>query len=435
MNHPAVYDVIVVGAGAAGLAAAARLGEAGKSVLVLEARDRIGGRMYTRQESELAAPIELGAEFIHGDPTATLQWLARVGKAAIAMPESHQRLQNGSLVAADDTFEKVQQALQRHDSIITHDMSLATLFNEHLAHELSPAARDYALMMAEGFDAADTTRVSARDITDEWTGDMLEAEQSRPEGGYVSLLTALSGALNDKVHLRLQHEVGTVDWSQNKVQVSGSFLGQPFAATARHAVVTLPLGVLQQEQRAVKFQPPLTEKQSALEHLVSGPVVKMVMKFRTPFWQEIDDGKYRDVTFFHATHSSFPTFWSSLPKQAPLLTAWVGGPRAARLSASSDESGMAQQALDSLEQLFGATHDIRGQLDAVNFHDWQQDRFACGAYSYVAVGGGDARQQLAAPLQNTLFFAGEATHATAAATVSGALQSGERAAREVIAAA
>jgi monoamine oxidase len=94
---------------------------------------------------------------------------------------------------------------------------------------------------------------------------------------------------------------------------------------------------------------------------------------------------------------------------------------------------MVQHALDSLEQLFGKSCGIRSQLDAAYLHDWQRDRFACGAYSYVAVGGGQARQQLAASIQDTLFFAGEATHATAAATVSGALQSGERAAREIVA--
>lgn len=432
MSQSISYDVVIVGAGAAGLAAAAQLGNAGYSVLLLEARDRIGGRIWTRVEPGLSEPIELGAEFIHGEATTTLQWLGRAGRTAIAMPDSHLRLQNGSLQPADDSFEQVQAALRRHDSIITHDMSLAELLNKHLAHELSPAVRDYALMMAEGFDAADTLRVSARDIADEWSSDILGTEQTRPEGGYASLLSVLSGSLGTNVHLRLHHEVRTIDWSHHQVTVSGHFLEQPFHVTARRAVITLPLGVLQQSEHAVKFRPALEEKQTALQHLVSGAVIKIVMRFRTPFWQELDGGKYREAGFFHIPRSNFPTFWSAIPRQAPILTAWVGGPAAARLSTECTVSAMTQQALDSLEQLFGKNHGIRDQLVAAYLHDWQRDRFAYGAYSYVAVGGGSAREQLAVPMQDTLFFAGEATHADAAATVSGALQSGERAAWEII---
>src|SRR4051794_27668374 len=124
MHPSASYDAVIIGAGAAGLVAAARLGEAGYSVLLLEARDRIGGRIWTRLEPELAMPIELGAEFIHGEATTTLQWLTRAGKTAIAIPDSHRQLQNGSLQSTADNFQQVQAALRRHDAIITHDMSL-----------------------------------------------------------------------------------------------------------------------------------------------------------------------------------------------------------------------------------------------------------------------------------------------------------------------
>lgn len=432
MHPSASYDVVIIGAGAAGLAAAARLGEAGLSVLLLEARDRIGGRIWTRLEPALAVPIELGAEFIHGEAPTTLQWLSRAGKTGIAMPDSH-RQQHESPQPVDN-FQQIQTAFKRHDVVITHDISLETLINKHLVDELSPATREYALMMAEGFDAADIAQVSARSIADEWSGEMIGAGQARPEDGYGSLLTALMGALSSIVHLQLQHEVRAINWSHHKVTVSGQFLDQPFQAQARHAVITLPLGVLQQGERAVKFHPALEEKQDALQHLSMGAVIKIVMKFRTPFWQALDAGKYRDVAFFHTTHSNFPTFWSALPNQAAILTAWAGGPRATRLSDKCNASEMVQQALDSLEQLFGNTHGIRTQLEAAYLHNWQQDRYACGAYSYVTIGGGQAREQLAAPIQDTLFFAGEATHIDEAATVSGALQSGERAAQQIIAA-
>jgi monoamine oxidase len=240
--------------------------------------------------------------------------------------------------------------------------------------------------------------------------------------------------MHDNVHLQLQHEVLTIDWSHHRVVVSGQFLGQPFQATARRAVITLPLGVLQAGDRAVRFHPALEQKQAALARLVAGAVIKIVMIFRAPFWQEMADGQYRNASFLHVPGARFPTFWTALPRQAPMLTAWVGGPRASKLSADSDFTGMIRQALESLDQLFGKGEAIRAQLVSAYLHDWQRDRFALGAYSYVAVGGGNARQQLAASLEDTLFFAGEATHREAAATVSGALQSGERAADEIFAA-
>ena len=353
MSPPPTYDVLVIGAGVAGLAAAVRLCETGHSVLLLEARDRIGGRIWTRAEPQVGAPIELGAEFLHGDAAAAVRWLRRAGKVAITMPDSHVSLHDGELQPDDESFQQVQAAFRRHDAIITHEMSLEALINEHLVNELSAATREYALMLAEGFDAADPARASARDIADEWSGDTLSAAQARPAGGYASLLTALSGAFSEKVHLRLHHEVRAIDWSHRQVVVSGQFLGQGFQATARRAVITLPLGVLQAGDGAVRFHPALADKQPALQQLAAGAVVKIVMVFRTPFWQELANARYRDTSFFHAARAKFPTFWTALPAQAPILTAWVGGPRAARLSSESDFAAMVGQALESLEQLFG----------------------------------------------------------------------------------
>jgi monoamine oxidase len=117
--------------------------------------------------------------------------------------------------------------------------------------------------------------------------------------------------------------------------------------------------------------------------------------------------------------------------RSPLLTAWIAGPKAARLS-MSETPDIVRHALESLSTVFGGRPQSEFELEAAYLHNWQTDPFARGAYSYIAVGGGDARRILAAPLEDTLFFAGEATDTQdEAATVTGALQSGERAAREV----
>jgi monoamine oxidase len=204
--------------------------------------------------------------------------------------------------------------------------------------------------------------------------------------------------------------------------VEGEFAGRTFRASAPRAIITLPLGVLQ--SGAVRFTPELKQKEQALKLLASGPVVKAALRFPTAFWEK----RHRDVAFFHSPRGAFPTFWTPLPARVPVLIAWAGGPKAERL-AGRDTALLVRAALASLKDIFGR-HD---ELDAVYLHDWQSDEYAHGAYSYVMVGGEGARESLAAPLQNSLYFAGEATDAEGeAGTVAGALQSGLRAAREIL---
>lgn len=429
-------DVAIIGAGAAGLAAAAALAGSKLSVLVLEARDRVGGRIWTRHESGLAAPIELGAEFIHGDAPATMAHLRRANVTAIESPDEHVSFHDGE-VQPREGFAEVQKAIRTSRVLDETDLSLDEFLDQHLARVLSAEGRQYARMMAEGFDAADTSRVSARSLVEEWTSEAMTHEpQSRPGGGYDSLLRELaSAARRGNVRLELRTIVREVQWSSGSVQIEAQALGQPLRVTAKRAIVTLPLGVLHapaDAPGAVRFSPPLDSKRAALEGLGFGPVVKLNLRFRAAFWEEIEHGRYRNVTFFHSRTAPFPTFWSPIPLRAPLLVAWAGGPRATRLAgASTDE--LAKLAVTTLQSMFGKACDVASLLEAAYWHDWQQDPYSRGAYSYVRVGGGDASRQLAAPLAGTLFFAGEATdHEGESTTVTGAVRSGERAARELL---
>ncbi len=137
--------------------------------------------------------------------------------------------------------------------------------------------------------------------------------------------------------------------------------------------------------------------------------------------------------FFHGDDLPFRTFWTTLPIRSSALIAWAGGPRVAELDAAANVNSLTQKALESLDSMFGKQWDIADEFVASYCHDWQRDPFARGAYSYIGVGGGGARAELGKPVENTLFFAGEATDDTGeAATVTGALQSGERAANELI---
>jgi monoamine oxidase len=203
--------------------------------------------------------------------------------------------------------------------------------------------------------------------------------------------------------------------------------------TAARALITLPVGVLQDQADnpgALTFSPRVKGKHAALRALAAGPVIKVVLHFSAPFWEKCHGGRYLDGTFFHCPGAAFPTFWTALPVRVPLLVAWAGGPCAERLRGAS-RARILQSAMKSLHRIFGASAPSR--LVGAYLHHWQQDPYARGAYSYVMVGGGRAREALAAPVAGTLYFAGEATDLEGeAGTVAGALQSGRRAALEII---
>ena len=433
----ASWDVVIIGAGVSGIAAASELRKSGLSVLILEARDHVGGRAWTRHEPDLSAPIELGAEFIHGRVPETFELLREVGKAALDTSGAHWRLRDGKLVQnTEDLFGSIQVALERSNVLKQPDISFDTWLSRSGEYGLSPEAAAMARAFVEGFDAADPARVSAHFIAKEWgSGGMLDSPQFRPLGGYSSVLAALAGALDrESIRLQLQTVVREVRWRRGSVEIDAAFLDQPFSVQATCAIVTLPLGVLQAPVGAsgtVRFVPGLDTKREALQQLVFGPVLKLSLRFRTAFWEKLDGGRYEDAAFFHSAATAFPTFWTALPLRAPLLTAWIAGPKAARLS-MYEMPEIVRQALDSLSTVFGGRPPSEFELEAAYLHNWQTDPFSRGAYSYIAVGGGDARRTLAEPLEGTLFFAGEATDTEGeAATVTGALQSGARAAREV----
>ncbi len=431
------HDILVLGAGAAGLAAAAELTGSGQSVVVLEARDRVGGRIWTRSDPGAPIPVELGAEFIHGEPEATLSLMKRFGVAAVDAHGPHWTCGQGRLRLRADDFRQVHDALRRNRSRLrARDLSFGDFLARVDARQLSRSSRDLALALVEGFDAADPARVSARSIVEEWVGgEALDSPQFRPLGGYGALLAPLAASLErGRASVRTNAVVHTVRWRRGAVDVGGAQLGEPFRVQAKRAIVTLPLGVLQRAPGlpgAVRFDPPLAEKARTLRQLASGPVLKTVLLFREAFWEDANGGDCRDAAFFHAPKASFPTFWTALPVRTPLLVAWAGGPKAARLSGAGRDR-IVKEALASLRTIFGRRFARRMRLDAVLSHDWQRDPFARGAYSYVLENGGNARRALARTLGNTLYFAGEATNSRGeAATVAGALESGRKAAHAI----
>ncbi len=418
-------DVAVIGAGAAGLAAARRLRDRGLNVLVLEGRDRIGGRAYTLASHDGSQPIELGAEFIHGTPESTFGLLRESGESAIDEAPHSMLVRDGTDRPAPDIWETTERLLARvdvHEPDTTIDQFLETV----PPSEATLQDRDAVRTLVEGFDAAITSEASTIAIAQEWRGDQ-NGSQFRPMNGYAPLMEYLARIVNAQTMLRAW--VREVEWRRGDVRIRGTRYGQNFEVRAKRVVVTLPIGVF--HSGSVKFDPVLpSATQTAIDAIAMGPVIKVVLDFRTPFWEKVEGGRYRDVAFFQAPDCQFRTLWTRLPQRTPLLVAWAGGGAVRRLLARQIDP--IYGAMQTCQTLFPSV-DVHAELRNAYFHDWQADPFSCGAYSFLRVNGGDARAAFSIPVEDTLFFAGEATSADETGTVAGALESGFRAAAEILA--
>lgn len=394
-------DVVVIGAGAAGLAAARTLRDRGADVQLLEAQSRVGGRAYTLRTTDGAFPVELGAEFIHGAAHSTMALMRECNEGTLELPDD----------GVPGVWEATQRVLDRVD-LHGADTSVDAFLKSANSQDAAQAR-----MLIEGFDASITADTSTLSIAKEWRGDGNDTRY-RPADGYGVLMHYLADAVNDRLWLNTC--VNEIRWSDESVEVHAVRAGKPVVVTARAAIVTLPIGVLHAED--VRFSPVLpAQKRAAIEAIGMGPVTKIVFEFRSIFWE--------DSFLLASRDSAFPAVWSRLPQRAPVVVAWAGGDAAVRLAARRTDP--VDAALDACAPLFPKI-DIRAQLVRAYHHDWQGDPYARGAYSYLRVNGGDARARLAEPLAQSVYFAGEATCASDAGTVAGALESGYRAVTQVL---
>jgi monoamine oxidase len=430
-------DVIVIGAGAAGLAAARSVGRRTRRVLVLEGRDRIGGRVLAHPIPRIATPAELGAEFIHGPAERTKALLRGAGSAAIDIGGDSWIRENGALQREDDDFSSSARIFEGSRSLPSDEsveQFLRRFEDDDGLRETARAARAFV----EGFEAADPQLASAKAIADEWESGT-DSTSARPLGGYGPMFELLrSDCEGAGVSFAFSTRVRRVSWGADGVAVNViGPLGELHTLRARAAIVTLPAGVLRHRgsDAEITFEPQLpAAKCEALAHIEMGHVVKVALWFRTSFWDRVARGRYHNAAFFHMDGQPIPTYWTQLPVRSELIVAWVGGPGAVSLSGLSPAE-LVEMALAGFGELFGEVELARREFEGGLTHDWSGDPFARGAYSYVAVGGGNARAELAAPVGERLFFAGEATSSDGqGGTVNGAIETGERAAAQAAAA-
>ena len=418
-------DVIIIGAGIAGLGAALRLARAGRRVLVLEARDRAGGRILSVPQRGFDVAAELGAEFVHG------------GNALLraALREAGMRIERvrRDLWARDGCEWRRQHAYWRDLARLAARIPPRTRISFarflHGQRRLASDERARWVAYAEGFNASPAGRLSAETVRLEHGG--VDAPQSRPAGGYGTLVESLVARLRAAGgELRLGEAVSALRWRRGAVELRTR--RRTYRAAA--AIVTLPLGVLR--ARAVRFAPVLREKEKIVRRLGWGQVARVTLRFDAGFWRSgivPDELRKRGKPafgFLSMTESEFPTWWAPSPR-APLLVAWQGGPRTQPVLRRSPGQ-IVTRALHSLAKGWGCSvQELRQHLRGSWTHNWSRDPFARGAYSYPVAGFEQGPERLARSVAGTLFFAGEAT-AEELGTVHGALASGVRAAEEIL---
>ncbi len=420
------HDVLVLGAGVAGLAAAATLAAEGLDVTILDARRRVGGRVWTLHDAE--EPIELGAEFVHGDAPRTTA-IARDGAIdLIDAPWTERWSLGGALVDAPECARLLHEAVQVASAIDPRGPD-RSLVDALAATNVAEPVRALALEYVQSFQAGAADRISARSLA---AGDLGGESTKRVAGGYDGIVRAIAARVPPEA-MALGLEVEAIRWERDLVEVHAAPTDDASSRrtfTARRAIVTLPLGVLP----SVRFDPPLArfeDKATALRQLAAGHAVRVALRFREPFWQR----RFGVPAFIHVPGDAWPVFWTGPAAHSTQLVAWAGGPAAQALEVGAAAPGwLAARALDTLSRVFDMPRQALETAVAGTWtHDWTRDPLAGGAYSYPTVGGSEAARALAAPLGDALYFAGEATAPPPAnGTVEGALETGYRAAREVL---
>ena len=394
------YDAVVIGAGAAGLAAARTLVEAGHSVRILEARERVGGRAYT-DTATLGFPVDLGCAWLHNAEVNPFGPIAkRLGFHVIEEePRWRRRVGNGT------TPEAERDAL---DEAI--DGYFATLRAAGAAGKDVPAA---TLLPPNGlgrplFDAI-VSWIYAVDIEELSTLDeanFAESHHNWPiREGYGSLVAAHGAGLP----VSLSTPATRIDWSGKQVRIE-SRAGTLGASTV---IVTVPPNLLAAE--ALQFRPRLPDaKRAAIENLPLGVVDRIAFRFADdPFGLPADS--------FVVAHGDRRRTCSLQirPFDYPIVIGYFGGAYARELE---EQSGLAEGARAAIVNAFGSKA-IEGLSQPVA-SSWFLDPWSRGAYSAARPGHGDCRADLAAPIDDRLFFAGEATSLNYGATCHGAHLSG-----------
>jgi monoamine oxidase len=422
------YDVVVIGSGIAGLAAAVKLRQQGKTVLLLEARNRIGGRINT---SHLwpSTPVDLGASWIHGVQGNPISKLAATAKAKLVPTTGDQQVEvfPGGTAAGTSFYHQVTAVEKLVNNARTAangrdtDISLAAAVSAYLGGKLpvGDAAiplNYYINSIIEQEYAADWTQLSAWNFDDDLA---YPGNDAWFPGGY----NQITDLLATNLQIMTNHSVTEIAYDLPDLKITtdkGVF-------RAKTCIVTVPIGVLQ--SGSIKFTPKLPDThQVAISSLGMGLLNKTVLKFAKGFWPQDADW----IEYLTSRKGVWAEWFNLAPGyNQPVIVGFNAGLAADRIEKLSDRDTIAE-AMTALRAMFGSAIPAP---QAFQITRWRSDPWAMGSYSYEPPGASAAtRSALAKPAGNSLFFAGEATEPHYPATVHGAYLSGLRSAGQVVSA-
>jgi monoamine oxidase len=401
------YDVIVVGAGAAGLMAARELGKAGKKVVILEARDRVGGRIYPLPEAEWGYEAQGGAEFVHGETPVTNALVKEAGLSIIDQRAWWDVRQKKGEVK--ELTPHSSPILKEKLQALTEDMPVSAFLEHYLSGKEHAALRGGIIRRVEGYEAADPTKASMFSLRD----DIMHGGASmrgKIKEGYGALLRFLVDECKKyNVEITLNTKIKSLDYGEQTT------------------LVTVPIPLIKE----IAFTPPVPRKLEATEKIGFGNVIKILLSFKSRWWS--GDSENFEKMFFMFSNEEVPTWWTQYPDAHPVLTGWLPGPKASELAALSDED-LVEKSLVSLSHIFKKDLTwLKGELIHSKINNWVNDPLSRGAYAYATVGSDMAVAELLTPVDNKLFFAGEALYeGDVGGTVEAALASGLEAARQIL---
>jgi len=391
-------SIIVIGGGITGLVAARKLAKS-YNITLLEADNRLGGRIYSWKGENFTQTVEAGSEFIHGKLKHTLGLLKKAGIKYVSVEGKMRRKEKGKWKQQHDILEGWNDLFHRMEKI-KNDMTLLDFLDKYYKDDKWADMRRNVIGFAEGFDVADIKKVSVKSLYKEWSHE--EEINFRTIGGYQLLIDFLKGECEKKGCRIVTNEmVKQIDWEPGSVTV---YTATDNKYEGEKVIVTVPVSILQKSlsKASINFTPPLDDYIDASKQIGFGSVIRIVLEFKEDIWKK-DTG-------FIISDEMIPTWWTQLPDPALILTGWVGGTKADALSNETDDE-ILYKALVSLSNIFEMPLEkIKEKLSAAKIFNWQKNELALGGYSYSTPGSDEARKLLNTPIDNTIFFSGEALY-------------------------
>lgn len=428
-------EVLIVGAGACGLVAARELLRKGKQVTVLEARDRIGGRIYTMYDAESAIPLEAGAEFIHGNLPVTISLLNEYKISYAPVAGFFWQPVTGDTSSENNLIEEHHRLLAKNLRDLKSDMGVDQFLELHFKEEKYASMKKSVRGFVQGYDAADPSKASTFSFRDEWLSMDDESQYRIPEG-YSKLISEIAAECSRmKGVMNLSSTVKKILWKRNHVE-AWTEDGRVFKAGK--AIVTIPLGVLAApaSKAGIAFSPSLDHKKKFFDLLGYGTVLKIALTFSHCFWKDSivkeKAGKDLSEVGFIFSREVVPTWWTQYPADVPLLTGWIGGAPAHAISRMEEKEILAAciKSLSSVFQL--EISEVEQMLLGHRFFNWTDDPFSLGAYSYSVVDSLLIANKIKEPEEDTIYFAGEGLHVGEhVGTVEAAFSEGFRVVRDM----